>query len=242
MINPYKKANPSARRTYVRPRRRNRRNRNKIPRRDGNNYTSIENFRVTGIDAHKYMTMKYVQSFSVSVAAGVGTQQTMNLNSIFDPDRTGVGHQPMYYDQMSALYNRYRVLRTFWKISFANNNGSYNTVVIPINGLINTAVAGVTTYDTACELQHAQYKLVPGTGGFPVVFLGNIALHVLNGCPLIEYMGDDRFEAQVGASPTELMTLAIGIYNPTVATIIVNFTVQMVFLVDLHDVISIAGS
>ncbi len=205
-------------------------------------YTSFENFVITGIDPHKYMSLKYVTNLSVNIAAGVAVQQTFNLNSIFDPDRTGVGHQPYLYDQMAALYNRYRVLHCFWKISYANNTGSYNAVVLPVNGLINTAITTSATYETAAELPFSTYKLVPGTGGFPVVFRGGIALNKLNGTPIIEYMSDDRTEAQVGASPTEILTLVTAAYNPTLAAIIVNFTCELRFIVDFHDPISLAGS
>ncbi len=205
-------------------------------------YTNRENTYITGIDPHKYVCLKYVDNFSASVATTAGTQQTMNLNSIFDPDRSGGGHQPLYYDQYAALYNRYRVLKVWWKVSFANNTGSYNTVVVPTNGLLSSSVAGSATYVTAAEQPRAVYKLVPGTGGFPVVYTGSISLNNLNGCTETEYLGDDRFEAQIGASPTEIMVLNLGVYNPTLATIIVNWTIEMKFYVDLHDVISIAGS
>ncbi len=205
-------------------------------------YTNRENSYITGIDPHKYVVLKYVDNFSATIASTAGTQQTMNLNSIFDPDRTGVGHQPLYYDQYAALYNRYRVLKVHWKIVFGNTTGTFNTVVLPVNGLISSAVAGSATYATACEQPRAIFKLVAGNGGIPVTYEGNINLNNLNGCTVTEYLGDDRFEAQIGASPTEIMTLAIGIYNPTVASILVNFTVEMHFYVDLHDIISISGS
>jgi len=31
-------------------------------------------------------------------------------NSCFDPDYTGIGHQPMYFDNLAAVYQRYRVI------------------------------------------------------------------------------------------------------------------------------------
>jgi hypothetical protein len=35
--------------------------------------------------------------------------QQFSLNSLFDPDETGVGHQPRYFDQWSNFYETYRV-------------------------------------------------------------------------------------------------------------------------------------
>lgn len=42
--------------------------------------------------------------------AGVyGLESVFRLNSLYDPDFAGVGHQPYGYDQMGALYRRYLV-------------------------------------------------------------------------------------------------------------------------------------
>lgn len=41
-----------------------------------------------------------------------------NLGSIFDPDYTGVGHQPAFHDQWATLYNRYRVIGVRYKVIF----------------------------------------------------------------------------------------------------------------------------
>lgn len=61
--------------------------------------------------------------------AGVfGTPATRQFraNSIFDPDFTGVGHQPLGHDQMAALYNRYIVIGSkitckFWSDTTSSN-------------------------------------------------------------------------------------------------------------------------
>jgi hypothetical protein len=58
-------------------------------------------------------TLRYAETFSFTTgAAGVmGTSQLMSLNSLFDPNITGVGHQPYGFDQLSTWYKRYLVLR-----------------------------------------------------------------------------------------------------------------------------------
>ena len=32
------------------------------------------------------------------------------MNSLFDPDFTGTGHQPYYFDQFATIYQRYTVI------------------------------------------------------------------------------------------------------------------------------------
>lgn len=50
-------------------------------------------------------------AFDMSTALGNGynAAYTFRLNSLFDPDLTGVGVQPYGYDQMSGLFGYYRV-------------------------------------------------------------------------------------------------------------------------------------
>jgi len=43
------------------------------------------------------------------------------LNSIYDPDYTGIGAQPYWRDQLAAIYNRYRVLGAKISVTFANS-------------------------------------------------------------------------------------------------------------------------
>lgn len=60
-------------------------------------------------------TLRYVDTIRLTGAAGVPGANTFRMNSMNDPDLSGVGHQPMYYDQLagasgSAPYSRCRVL------------------------------------------------------------------------------------------------------------------------------------
>lgn len=55
---------------------------------------------------HKYNT----QIQQNPDALGVPVSWYFSMNSMFDPDRTGVGHQPMGFDQVAAFYENYRVV------------------------------------------------------------------------------------------------------------------------------------
>jgi len=68
---------------------------------------------------------KYGDQFTLTASAGVVDNHTFRLNSIFDPDLTIAGHQPMWYDQFlgasasSAPYKNFRVLSSKMKAIFA---------------------------------------------------------------------------------------------------------------------------
>lgn len=60
----------------------------------------------------KKVMMKHKYSESLNVISNLGAIAThkMVLNGLFDPNNSGIGHQPMYFDQMSAIYNHYTVI------------------------------------------------------------------------------------------------------------------------------------
>lgn len=204
-------------------------------------YSSFQSKRTTGLDPHMYVTLKYAAYVSNTVASGVATVHTMNLNSCFDPDRTGVGTQPYGWDQYSALYNRYRVLRTGWKVSFVSTTGTWIAFVVPVNGLLNTAPTTAQTFADCCMNPRAKTCTI-GLNAEPEIVRGVISLNELNGVTRTEYLGDDRFEAAVTGSPTEIMTLAIGFFNQTAGSLGLNCFIEMYFDVDLHDPIYLPAS
>lgn len=64
---------------------------------------------------HKYNEFIYLQSVS-----GALNWNTWSANGMYDPNNTGVGHQPMYFDQMGALYNHYTVIGSKMTVTIIN--------------------------------------------------------------------------------------------------------------------------
>lgn len=61
-------------------------------------------------------TVKYAEFITVTNTAGFG-RHLFSVNSLFDPNHTGVGTQPLYFDQIMAIYNHYNVSASRCKIS-----------------------------------------------------------------------------------------------------------------------------
>lgn len=69
-------------------------------------------------------TLRYCDTKTISPGASSAVH-TFRLNSIYDPDLSGIGHKPAYTDQWNGLYTKYRVLWTKYKVSFSNKRGTY---------------------------------------------------------------------------------------------------------------------
>ncbi len=53
-------------------------------------------------------------------SGGIASTQVYRLNSLFDPDRTGGGHQPLGFDELMPLYDHYTVISA--KVRFTATN------------------------------------------------------------------------------------------------------------------------
>jgi len=60
----------------------------------------------------KTVALRYVANFALDASGGSSAIQVFSANSCFDPDVSGTGHQPMFFDNYSALYSNYRVNRS----------------------------------------------------------------------------------------------------------------------------------
>lgn len=76
-----------------------------------------------------------------TISPGLGNaKHTFRLNSIQDPDFTGIGHHPAFHDKWSLLYAKYRVIKTSWHIVFANHRGAlFDTVAVPASTFCDTS-------------------------------------------------------------------------------------------------------
>jgi len=71
-----------------------------------------------------FNTVKYVEIVPVSIVVGFG-KYVFSTNGLFDPNITGTGHQPLYFDQLIAIYDHYTVLRSRAKVTSYYSSTSY---------------------------------------------------------------------------------------------------------------------
>ncbi len=58
------------------------------------------------------MTHEYRETKAVVCTTGAISSYLFSCNGMYDPNITGTGHQPMYFDQMTAIYDHYTVLKS----------------------------------------------------------------------------------------------------------------------------------
>lgn len=69
--------------------------------------------RLPGFPETYRTTLVYNEGITIDPAAGGTAYYSFNANSLYDPNYTGTGHQPLYYDNLTAIYGRWRVRKCY---------------------------------------------------------------------------------------------------------------------------------
>jgi len=181
--------------------------------------------------------MRYTETLLpyLALSAAAPSFYFFNLNSIFDPNRTGSGHQPYGHDTYSTLYNRYRVYKVKWSVTLPSDSSLKYQAVI---GAVNHAGTS-STLDAIAEQPGSIMRWVP-PGSSSVVVSGTTSLPKLHGSTSTEYKGDDGCAAAFGNSPNEVLTLRICFYAPNAMNICPTF--NLIYFTELFDPIDLAQS
>lgn len=104
--------------------------------------TSIQ--RNAGISDSQIVRLKYADMININSVAGVADGAVFSANSIFDPNRTGIGHQPLGHDEWKLFYNHATVLGSRIKVTFMPTTNA----PITGNACCSVKLLGNATLDT----------------------------------------------------------------------------------------------
>lgn len=123
-------------------------------------------------------------------------------NSIFDPNFTGVGHQPLGHDQWQAFYRRYRVIGSRVDIKFLASSAAAENLVgmlVPLN--TSTVLSNAEDYMEAAYSKNCNIGQSTSNG------VGELSMYMavnkIRGGPhnLVRY--EEDYGALFGANPSK---------------------------------------
>lgn len=167
--------------------------------------TTMINRSIQPVPARYMCRLKYATNITTT---SLGGGWTMNLNSLFDPDRSGLTnqHQPLGFDNLALLYNKYRVISTSWRI---NRCAGATDPAIQIGCIAsNDPSVNYSNFALLKESPRAKYVIQnPSANSIPLT--GKVYLPKLLGRTYAQYMADDVTGSEVSGSPAEECILYI---------------------------------
>lgn len=165
---------------------------------------------------------KYSDTFNLSLST---PQYDFNLNSVYDPNRTGVGTQPYAFDQLATIYNRYRVISCSYVITATSTDTIQVGAIAQNDSVLFTGITDMVSRPRArFMIQHPN--------GNTQYLKGKVYIPALVGRTKQLYMADDRFQAEVTNNPVEAAILTVmgktlgGAPSNITLNIVMEYTVE----------------
>lgn len=180
--------------------------------------------------------LKYSSNYTMTTTAGLSGDQKFRLNSLFDSDYSGGGHQPRGHDQWSFLYERYRVDACKVQVICGSSSaGGY----ISVYG--NKSVSTITDASECWESQNSSTK--PVQVGATTVLNKYFSLPALAGDKKFEYEADDLNHALMTSDPQN-QWIGHVVFAPSDIAIsgVLNFTVILTYWATLSQPVALAQS
>lgn len=184
-------------------RKRTQRKRRGVKRRHGGkrNKATMTMVRSPGFSDQCFVKLKYSQDIHIYDGASASKYYTFRGNSLYDPDLSGVGHQPLYFDQYALIYSKYRVLGAKITLRAINGQSSVAQYLVLESGTEQNISNNLTRLLE--QSRGAIAKLVPASSQGPTYIKKYCSTR--KACGLTKsQMSDQDYAADTNASPTQL--------------------------------------
>lgn len=172
-------------------------------------YVSNDPFRAT-------FNTKLTYTQSVTLTSGIGgiygNEQIYRLNSPYDPDFTGTGHQPYGYDQVSLLYRKYKVNAAKISILFSNPSEDGMIGAAAVQASAGTFALTSNPIDTLKEQPMTVTRTINNSGSQTAMVNQYLQLHLVEGLTKLQFSTNvEDYSAPVTTIPAKTPYLRLAL-------------------------------
>lgn len=191
----------------------------------------VDGKRIFGFPNNIITKLRYCDSFNLTCTSGARALNVFAANGIFDPDITGVGHQPMWRDNYAAIYDQYMVIGSKITVKFANTS----TTVPALCGVVGDDDTSISAnVDSLMELNNSVHSLASCAGGNVVTLTQTFEPMKMFG---VNAKDDGTIATSITANPTEIWCFGVWVASADQAsTCTVSVSVEIDYTVKFTEV------
>lgn len=188
---------------------------------------------VSGFPDQTRVQLCYEDLITVSTVANPYSTYQFRGNSAYDPDFTAAGHQPRYFDQYAAVYNKYKVFGSKIEIEMINGSAVAGAI-FALLPLTDTLTA--TAWPQIAELPRAKVsQILPVSSRYPFKVNHQATTAEINGLQPGQ-INDEDYGSTVTSNPSSIWYWNLTINSIDVAsTIGISFRVRIVLDTLFYD-------
>ncbi len=192
-----------------------------------------------GFPSQLLTKLRYVDTYALVSTSGSVAKQVNCCNGIYDPDLTGVGHQPLYRDTFAAIYDQYAVVSTKIKATF---NNLYDSTSFHAGIVMDDDGTTSSSPTTLMEMNLGKNVLLPPKSGSLSSRTLSIVFDAKRHLGIDPYTSE-TYKTAVTTNPTEQSTVLFWASpGDGAATGTVQVNVEMEFLVLFTELATPTGS
>lgn len=181
--------------------------------------------------------LRYHDDLTFTTTTAVGGN-VFRLNSLFDPDQTGVGHQPLWRDTFASIWNHYTVISSKITVNFSHGQ---NSVPMLVGITVGDDSTFTSTVNTLIEQSKTNYTCMNWSG--PSVRTLTDTYSALRDESIDPYAGSSLLRTAQGSNPTEdYLAFVWGIAVDKTTSVTWNASVTIEYNVLYSELIDPAGS
>lgn len=193
-----------------------------------------------------FTKLKYTFSHTLASTAGSVDSNLFRLNSLYDPDETGAGAQPRYFDTFcganagSAPYNQYRVHMAKVNARFVSTTSSVSSGTVWVQPY---RVSGCTTKAGIMELPMVESRTVNSLGvGDKTTANIKMIVPMKKMLSCKDLRDNDDASAPYNANPNDVCHLIIGYIDDLGNSSGVVLDLEIVYYVEFFDLNKVSQS
>lgn len=197
--------------------------------------------RSSGIGFPKMLTVRhsYAVTQSLSSSGGSIARLLYSCNGMFDPEVAIGGHQPMYFDQLTALYNHYTVQNAKISIKMVPNVNNSAAMVIGLY-IEDDSVVSPPDVQSFMEQQNGHHVLVSDDSNNTHSLSRSWNVKDAFGGNGLD---NDELQGSVAANPTETQNFALYMFPADLVSVSsALFTVHIDYTAVWRELKPIASS
>lgn len=192
--------------------------------------------RYVGIPKFIFTKLRFTKQEQFTLTGSANTYYEYRMNSLYDPELALSTGQPYYFDQYTAMFNRYRVNAVKIEVTISSSSSTTNLYhpTVVMTPYCDSA-PGWLTHQTMMNVKRAIKRvIIPGqTVTTMSRYYDNSAVA---GTTKREYTSDDVFQAMTSANPSKEMRVQVNVNNND-ATASITFTmlVRLTYYAKFYD-------
>lgn len=187
-----------------------------------------------------FTKLPYTETFNLSAVSY--NDSIFRGNSIYDPYFSGAGHQPLAYDQLTALYNMYTVMGCKATLTVIPTSSGVSQSDVQMSILASNDSGGLISYDLVSETPYNKTKYVGNASTGPKTISSFYRTSKILGVSKRKIMDDDQFSAVYNTNPAHNYYIHFFIADLTGDLLTCTFKVKLVYYVRFYDRIKLTAS